>query len=106
MAVCKLLCFITQHAQVFCLGVLIASVVALSAINEVEESANQRGGEYEDASDYKAAATASIATSSIAIAFHVSMIILHCIYLFSTRQKFSSFYACTVSNNITSYEHT
>jgi len=77
--------------------VLIASAVALSAINEVEEIANQRGGEYEDASDYKAAATASIATSSIAIAFHVVMIILRCIYLFSTKEKFFKLYAIIVS---------
>jgi len=77
--------------------VLIAAAIALSAISETEESANQRGSEYEDASDYKAAAIASIATSSIAITFHVSMIILRCIYLFSAEEKFFRLYAIIVS---------
>ena len=99
MAVCKLLCFIIQHTQAFCSGVLIAAVQTLSAINETEEIANQHGGEYEDASDYRAAATASIATSSIAIAFHVFMIILRCIYLFSTEEKFFRSYVIIVSNH-------
>jgi len=86
--------FIIQHIQVFCLGILIAAAVAIWAINEVEKTANwQHNGEYEDegASDDKAAAIASIATSSIAIAFHVFMIILH-IYLFSAKQKFFRLY--------------
>jgi len=97
MAVCKL-CFVIQHAQAFCLGVLIAAAVALLAINETEEIANRLGGDYEDASNYRAAARASITTSSIAIAFHVLMIILRCIYLFPSEEKFRS-YAIIVSNH-------
>jgi len=92
MAVCKLLYFIIQHTQVFCLGVLIAAAVALPAINDTEESTNQCDhGEFEDASDYREAAKASFATSSIAIAYHVFMIILCCIYLFYKNKSFLAY---------------
>jgi len=81
--------------------VFLSAAVALSAINEVKEIANQCGGEYEDASDYRAAAIASIATSCIAIVLHVVMIILRCVYLFSTKEKFFRSYAIIVSHYIT-----
>jgi len=104
MAVCKLLCFIIQHTQAFCSGVLIAAVQTLSAINETEDSANQHScGEYEYANDYRAAAIAIISTSSIAIAYHV-VIIIPRICLLSTKHKFFSLcYAFMVSNHNANY---
>lgn len=100
MAVLKLLCLLF-NVQIFCIGVLISAAIALSAINQVEEIADERGDEYEDASDYRAAARGSIAVSSIAIIYHFLMIILRCIYLFSPEEKFLNLYIFIVS--ITNY---
>ena len=80
------------------MGLLIAATAALLAINQCGAP-----GEFRNTSDYRTAAIASIATSSMAIAFHVFMIILHCIYRFSTEEKFFRSYAFIVRNHIVNY---
>ena len=85
------------HLQVFCTGVLIAAAIALSAINEVDDIANERSGEYEDADSYRGAAGWLVFVGCAAIVFDVVMISIQILYFKCTVKKYFTQYSIIVS---------
>ena len=81
----------------FCTGVLIAATIALSAINEVDDIANERSGEYEDADSYRGAAGWLVFVGSAAIVFDVVMISIQILYFKCTVKKYFTQYSIIVS---------
>ena len=82
----------------FCIGVLIAAIIALSAINEVDDILNERGGgEYEDADSYRGAAGWLVFVGCAAIVFHVVMISIQIFYFKCTAKKYLTQYTMIVS---------
>ena len=78
-------------------GVLIAAAVAVSAINEVDDIARERGGEYENAGSYRGAAGWLVFVGCAAIIFHVIMISIQILYFKCTIKKHFSQFAIIVS---------
>ena len=81
----------------FCTGVLIAAAIAVSAINEVDDIANERGGEYEGADRYRGAAGWLVFVGCAAIVFHVVMINIQILYFKCTVKKCLTQYSIIVS---------
>ena len=82
----------------FCIAVLVAAAVAISAINEVEDHYNDHGNTaYEHADSYRRAAIWLLLVSVIGIIFHSLMILLHYLYLNSCVKSLFSTYAYLVS---------
>ena len=78
-------------------GVLIAAAIAVSAINEVDDLANERGGEYENAGSYRGAAGWLVFVGCAAITFHVVMINIQILYFKCTVKEHFTQFAITVS---------
>ena len=89
--------FVLFIPQLFCLGVLISASIALSAINEVEDSLNAAGLEYEDVGSYRGAAGWLVSVASGAILFHIVSIIIRIFYLTSYIEKHHGLYGAIVS---------
>ena len=87
--------------QLFCLGVLISASVALSAINEVEDSLNVAGLEYEDVGSYRGAVGWLVSVASGAILFHIVSIIIRIFYLTSYIEKHHGIYGAIISDTYT-----
>ena len=82
----------------FCIAVLVAAAVAISAINEVEDHYNDHGSTaYEHADSYSRAARWLLLVSIIGIIFHSLMILLRYLYLNSCIKSLFSAYAYLVS---------
>ena len=82
----------------FCIAVLVAAAVAISAINEVEDHYNDHGSTaYEHADSYRRAARWLLLVSIIEIIFHSLMILLRYLYLNSCIKSLFSTYAYLVS---------
>ena len=79
-----------------CLGVLIAATVAVSAVNEVDDLANdfaiERGIEYENTSSYRGAAGWLVFVGCTALIFHAVMITIQILYFkCSTNEHFKQY---------------
>ena len=87
------------NLQVFCIGVLIPAAVAISAVNSVEDSFEQlgNGSEYENASSYRSAAIYLVWISSLAMVFHILMIIVRILYMTSVMKKLFRIHVLLVS---------
>ena len=84
----------------FCIAVLVAAAVAISAINEVEDHYNDHGSTaYEHADSYKLAATWLLLVSIIGFIFHSLMILLRYLYLNSCLKSIFNTYAYLVSGS-------
>ena len=91
--------FILFKLQGFSLGVLIAASVAISAINEVEDSLGFLGDYYDyDADSYRGAAGWLIFVACAAIIYHIATIIVRILYMTSVIEKHHQTYALIVSN--------
>ena len=85
----------------FCIAVLVPAVVAISAINEVEDHYNDHGSTaYEHADSYRRAAIWLLLVSVMGIIFHFLMILLRCLYLSSCMKSLFSAYVYLVSNRL------
>ena len=83
----------------FCIAVLVAAAVAISAINEVEDHYNDHGSTaYEHADSYRTAAIWLLLVSVMGIIFHSLMILLRYLYLNSCVKSLFSTYAYLVSS--------
>ena len=78
-------------------GVLIAAAIAVLAINEVDDIANERGGEYGNAGSYRGAAGWLVFVGCVAIIFHVIMTSIQIVYFKCTVKKHFTQFAITVS---------
>ena len=82
----------------FCIAVLVAAAVAISAINEVEDHYNDHGSTaYEHADSYRRAAIWLLLVSVMGIIFHSLMILLCYLYINSCVKFLFSTYAYLVS---------
>ena len=82
----------------FCIAVLVAAAVAISAINEVEDHYNDHGSTaYEHVDSYKRAARYLLLVSVMGIIFHSLMILLRCLYLNPCMKSLFSAYTYLVS---------
>ena len=87
----------------FCIAVLVPAVVAISAINEVEDHYNDHGSTaYEHADSYRSAAIWLLLVSVMGIIFHFLMILLRCLYFSSCIKSLFSTYAYLVSDRYVS----
>ena len=79
----------------FCIAVLVAATVAISAINEVEDHYNDHGSTaYEHADSYRRAARWLLLVSVVGIIFHSLIINMLCyLYLNSCVKSLFSTYA-------------
>ena len=83
----------------FCIAVLVAAAVAISAINEMEDHYNDHSSTaYEHADSYKRAAVWFLLFSVMGIIFHSLMILLRCLYLNSCMKSLFSAYVYLVSD--------
>ena len=82
------------NLQIFNLAMLIAAIIALGAINRIDDNV---GGAYEDAGNYRAAAGCLIAFGCMALPFHIIMIIVRCLYTHSAVEKYFISYVIIVS---------
>ena len=73
--------------QLSCIVVLIAAVVTLTVISQVESTVNEHDVEYENAVGYRMAASCLVCAASAAIPYHISMIIVRYLYLCSRMEK-------------------
>ena len=83
--------------QAFCIGILIPAAVAIPAINEVEDSLEQRGSEYEGVDGYRGVAIYLVCLSFLAMVFHIFMITVRILYLTSVVKKFDKYVLLLVS---------
>ena len=84
----------------FCVAVLIASAVTLSAIDEVEDYYNDHGSEYERADSHRRAAKWLLFVAVMGIIIHSMMVFIRCLYLKSCIKSIFSTYAYLVSNYV------
>ena len=89
--------YLLFNVQVFCIGVLIAAAVAVSAINETDNLARERGGEYENADRYRGGAGWLVFVGCAAIVFHAVMISMEIFYFKCTAKKHFTQYLYIVS---------
>ena len=90
-------CVVLFTLQLLSLGVLISASITLSAINEVEDSLNGDGLEYENVESYRGAAGWLVFVASAAIIFHIVMIIVLVLYLTSVIEMHHGIYGVIVS---------
>ena len=81
----------------FCVAVLIASAVALSAIDEVEDYLKDHDSKYENADNYRRAAKWLLLVAVMGCIFHSVMIFTRYLYLKSCVKSIFSIYAYLVS---------
>ena len=93
--------FFLFNPQVFSLGVLIAASFDISAINEVEDLIDLYISASDvnifDADSYRGAAGWLIFAASIALLYHIAMIIVRCLYINSVIEKHLTIYGVIVS---------
>ena len=80
-----------------CIGVIIPVLVFIDAINEVEGYLDLLDIEYRHADRYRVAAWWLISVGSVAIPFHITMIIVHILYMASVIEKCLRTYGLIVS---------
>ena len=83
--------------QAFCIAVLIAAVVAMTAITEVEDYFRDYGQEYEHANSYSRAAKWMVIVAVLGSIYHFLMVFLHYLYINSRLKSLFDFYAYLVS---------
>ena len=81
-------------------ALLIAASITLFAVNNLEDDADERGQEYEDARSNRGAAGWLVFLAVTAIVFHSLMIFIRILYLFLTIENYFSGYAFIVSIDI------
>ena len=83
--------------QMLCIAVLVAAVVALTAINEAEGYFSEADSEYEHADGYRKAARWLLLVANMGIVFHSLMIFTRFLYLKSYVKSIFTTYAYLVS---------
>ena len=76
---------------------VIAAAVAISAINDLDDTANVYGNEYRHADDYRGAAGWLIFVGIVAIIYHGFMIFIRILYFTPNINSFFSGYSFVVS---------
>jgi len=83
--------------QTFCLALLIAAAVTLSAVDKLEDAASEQNEEYENADSYKGAAGWLVFLAVASMIFHGIMIFIRILYFNSSIENYFSAYAFMVS---------
>lgn len=89
------------YVQVFCIAALVAAVVTVSAITEVEDYFNDYGREYEHADSYSRGAKWMIIVAILGSIYHFLMVFLRYLYINSRLKSLFHFYAYLVSSQLT-----
>ena len=93
------MCQILFTLQLFCIAVLIAASVTISAVNDVEGYYELAGREYEHADDYRGAAVWLLLVAVVAIVYHGIAIFIRILYYTPSIRNYFGGYSIMVSNN-------
>ena len=84
--------------QLFCLAVLIAASVTISAVDDFSGYYETVGLEYEHADDYRGAAVWLVLLTSVAIVYHGIAIFIRILYYSPSIKNYFGGYSIMVSN--------
>ena len=84
--------------QLFCIAVLIAASVTISAVNDVEEDYKITGQQYEHASDYRGAAVWLLLVAVMATVYHGIATFIRILYYTPSIKNHFSGYSIMVSD--------